>query len=105
MNTYEMNGKTYNLHYNIGRIELIEKAVGRSIFTLAVDCSNNKMPSISEIKTYFAYGLMDEKGIYAPVKKAAEYAEDCMKEKGVMQLFSEIFDKIQEDCGFLFQGA
>lgn len=105
MKTFELNGKIYHLHYSIGRLEQIEKVTGRSAMEMVVTLGNMKTPTISEIKNYFAYGLLDEGGVYAPVKAALDFAEEQIKTSGYMGVMMQVYEQLQEDCGFLFQGV
>ena len=67
---YLLDDQEYHLHYNLGRLEKIEQAAGMTAVTLAVDASvNGKYPPISVVKHYFAMGLLNQNGVYAPLKK------------------------------------
>ena len=101
-NFYEINGKNYRLHYSIGRVELMEKSADMSVMTMFAKSSNGELPSISLLKTYFAYGLLDENGVYAPIKNAIEYAEKQLQENGYNFVLQAVLEQLQEDCGFLF---
>lgn len=103
MNTYEVNGKEYHLHYSIGRLEQIEKATGTEVMTEIVNLQKNRALSISVLKAYFAYGLMDDSGMFAPVRTALEFAQSHMQEVGYSAMASELVEQLVEDCGFLFR--
>lgn len=105
MKTFEMNEKTYHLHYSIGRLEQIEKATGRSVMEMVIAFGSMKTPTIVEIKNYFAYGLLGEDGVYAPVKAALDFAENLIETSGYMDVMMLVYKQLQEDCGFLFQGV
>ena len=79
---YEIGGKSYRLHYSIGRLEQIEQATGCSVMTAMVSMSEKKMMPLYMLKAYFAYGLMDDNGVFAPLKAASEFAENQMQENG-----------------------
>ena len=83
MQTYFIKDKEYHLHYTIG--------------------TNGKYPTISELCTLFAYGLSDDRGDYAPIKKALEFAQQQVQDVGYGTLFTATLEQIQEDCGFLFR--
>lgn len=102
---YEIGGKTYHLHYSMGRLEQIEQATGCSVMTAMVSMSEKKMMPLYMLKTYFAYGLMDDSGVFAPLKAASEFAEKQMQENGYFSVMNAVTEQITEDCGFLFQGV
>lgn len=101
---YLLDDQEYSLHYSIGRLEKIEQAAGMTAVTLVVDASaKGKFPPISVIKQYFAMGLLDQNGVYAPVKKALEFAEKRIQETGYIAVAGAVIETLTEDCGFLFQ--
>lgn len=104
--TYLLDNQEYHLHYSIGRLEKIEQAAGMTAVTLAVDATaNGKYPPISVIKHYFAMGLLNQNGVYAPLKKALEFAEKQIQESGYMAVAIAVIETLTEDCGFLFQSG
>lgn len=100
---YEINGKAYRLHYSIGRLEQIEQATGCSVMTAMVSMSEKKMMPLYMLKAYFAYGLMDDSGVFAPLKSASEFAEKQIQENGYFSVMNAVTEQITEDCGFLFR--
>lgn len=101
---YLLDNQEYHLHYNIGRLERIEQTAGMTAVTLVVDASaNGKYPPISVIKQYFAMGLIDPNGVYAPLKKALDFAEKQIQESGYIAVAGAVLQALTEDCGFLFQ--
>ena len=95
METYELNGVLYQLHYSIGRLEQIEQKTGASALSMLVNMGKSILPPISVLKQYFAYGLMNDQGVYAPLLDAEQFA----------LLFTATLEQIQEDCGFLFRST
>ena len=103
---YLLDDQEYHLHYNMGRLEKIEPAAGMTAVTCAVDASaNGKYPPISVVKQYFAMGLLNQNGVYAPLKKALEFAEKQIQECGYMPVTLAVLETLTEDCGFLFQNG
>lgn len=102
---FELNGKLYHLHYSIGRLERIEQTAGISALTFAVNLESQKYPTIAVLKQYFAMGLMEDNGVYAPLKAALEFAEKQLEESGYVAIMTETVNALTEDCGFLFQNA
>lgn len=105
MAEYVISDNTYRLHYTIGRIEMIEKAADTSIMSVMGGMGSGKMPSISVLRMLFAYGMMDENGKYAHIKKALDFAEEELKEHGYNAMLTAVLETLQEDCGFLFLSA
>ena len=99
METYELNGVLYQLHYSIGRLEQIEQKTGTSALSMLVNMGKSILPPISVLKQYFAYGLMNDQGIYAPL------ALRQMETIGVPGVMERIMNQLQTDCGFLFQST
>ena len=103
MQTYFIKDKEYHLHYTIGRMAQLEKILGNAITGVMVSITNGKYPTISELCTLVAYGLSDDRGYYAPIKKALEFAQQQVQDVGYGALFTATLEQIQEDCGFLFR--
>ena len=51
----------------------------------------------------FAYGMMTDGGVYAPVKKALEFADAELQENGYAAMLDAVLEQIAEDCDFLFR--
>lgn len=106
MQTYEWNEEMYHLHYTIGRVELIESILGTSVTSIVLDAGQKqKFPQVRQALTLFAYGLMNENGVYMPAKAAMAFAEEQMQKDSFVGLASEALGQLLEDCGFLFQGG
>lgn len=101
--TYLMGEKTCRLHYSIGRLEMIEKAAGTSAMTMFAKAGSGELPPVSLLNTYFAYGLLEDGGVYAPLKAAREFAVRQMEENGYNSILNAVMEQLQEDCGFLFR--
>lgn len=105
METYELNGVLYHLHYSIGRLEQIEQKTGASALSMLVSIGNSVLPPISVLKQYFAYGLMNDQSVYAPLLDAEKFALRQMETIGVPGVMERIMNQLQTDCGFLFQST
>lgn len=101
--TYEIDGETYHLHYSMARLEAAEQAAGCSAFEIVAGMSQNRTPRIAVVKVFFAYGLMNSGGVYAPLKKATAFAEKELESSGYVTVTGEVYEQLAEDCGFLFQ--
>lgn len=99
--TYELDHKTYELSFNIGRLELIEKVTKKSI--MAVFAKDDGLLGISDILMYLAYGLKECKAdAYLAPAEAKEVAEKFLSEKGYAESANAVYEALQRDCGFLF---
>ena len=99
----EYNGKNYVLRYSQQRIEMIENAARTPL--MASLTSNRGMLSLSELKTFFAYGLKEEgSDIFVPVKTALEIAAELIEASGYATVLGTVLESLQRDCPFFFQG-
>lgn len=101
--TYLIDTEVYSLHYSIGRMETIENVMGCSIADLAGSLREHRLPTIGRVKTLFAYGMMTDGGVYAPIKKALEFADVELQENGYAAMLDAVLEQIAEDCDFLFR--
>lgn len=101
--TYEIDGEAHHLHYSMARLEAAEQAAGCSAFEIVAGMSQNRTPRIAVVKAFFAYGLMNSGGVYAPLKKATVFAEKELESSGYVTVTGEVYEQLAEDCGFLFQ--
>lgn len=101
MEYYEANEKRYILKYNLGRLEMIERAVGRG--TMNILTQSQGMLSIGELLSYLTYGLKEEAAdAFMEPKKARTLAEQLVTEKGYAATLEWTIGAVERDCGFLF---
>lgn len=101
MKTVEIEGKTYELKYNMKRIEMIESVTGMP--TLADLKRNSGMLSISSLKTYFAYALKEQGAdVFVQPKKGLEMCEALIENEGYEKVCYLVLEAIQEGCPFFF---
>lgn len=99
---FEIEGKQYELKYNINRIKTIEQVTGDSI--MATLQKNKGMLSLQDLCIMFAYGLKElGSEFFMPPKKGMEYAEKLVESEGYVALNMAVIEKLQEDCPFFFQ--
>lgn len=103
--TYEIGGKSYQLRYSIGRLEQIEQMTGMSAVSMVLAIQGQKFPPISVVRQYFALGLIDGGGVYAPTRAALDFALSQVEQAGYLGMAMEILNALMEDCGFLFQST
>ena len=101
---FEIDGKQYKLKYNIGRIQMIEAATGRSV--MADMAKDGGMLGISQLKIYFAYGLKED-GVdtFVPVKRGMEMCEALIESEGYVKICGSVVEALEENCPFFFRGA
>lgn len=100
---YEYKGRSYNLRYNMRRLQMAEQSTKSSVMETLT--AHNSMMTIQELMIYFALGLCDTEGNYIKPGKGLELAEKCIEKEGYLNLNMQVVDAIQRDCGFLFQSA
>lgn len=98
---FEVDGKIYELKYNMQTLERIEQATGQSIAGLFN--KSQGLLSISEIKIYFGMALFNEQGNRVGQKQAMDIAEELMMAEGYMKINEAIIVALNNDCPFLFQ--
>lgn len=97
---FEINGNTYELRYTIKRLELIEKITGKGTMSCLVQ--SDGMLSISELKNYLGYALINDKGNYISPQQGVEYAEALIQSEGYERVAIVVLEALQRDCSFLF---
>ena len=99
---FEINGKSYELKYNLKRVEMIEAAVGMP--TMADLSAHRGMFGISGLKAYLAYGLKEEgSDAFVPYKKGIEMAEALIETEGYVRVNGAVLEALERDCPFFFQ--
>lgn len=101
---FELNGKTYKLHYTIDRLKLIEARTGKSVVGEFVQ-SNGALPFAS-VEAHFSYALIcdsDSPDAYVSPKTGVEIADKYMEQYGYMAACDLIATQLQADLGFLFR--
>lgn len=102
--TFEVNGKTYEIRYTIAQIKLYEGLhEGRSI--MATFAASGAIPSLQELIDLAACGLMVQGGGFVGIKQAREMTENLLQENGYTALLEAVLTAIERDCGFFFKVA
>lgn len=98
---FEINGKNYDLKYNMKRIEMIENATGMP--TMAEMQKNMGMLGISQLKTYFAFGLKEQgSDVFVKPKEGMEMAEALIEKAGYITVNGAVLECLERDCPFFF---
>lgn len=97
----EVDGKDYTLKYSMKRIEMIENATGKPV--MAGLQKDKGMLSITDLKIYLAFGMIDNEGIFIPIKKGQEYAHELIETAGYLTINMLVLEAVQRDCPFFFR--
>jgi DNA-directed RNA polymerase specialized sigma54-like protein len=101
MKTYDYNEKEYELRYAAKRIELIEEMTGKSVIGNLM--ATKGALGLSDLKQYFVIGLKETDGRYVSNKTGQEMASKLIEEEGYTKVLSDVLERIQEDCPFMFR--
>lgn len=97
----EINGKTYELKYTVGRVRMIEDTLGISLMSTMVNA--NGMLSISQLCNFIAFGLKENGKDYVNFNKGMKIADELLEKKGYANLNVMVIEAVQRDCPFFFQ--
>ena len=98
----EYDKKKYELKYNLKRVEMIENTTGMP--TLAEMQKNRGILSITNLKTYFAFGLKEAGGdTFVKPKKGMEIAEALIQSEGYVTVNGVVLEALERDCPFFFR--
>ena len=97
--TFEVNGKTYEIAYNIKRVELYENTNPPVMETFA---RNNGIFTIGQLKAVIGYGLRLEGGQWVSPAQGMQMAENLIEANGYPAMTVAVIDAMQRDCGFFF---
>ncbi len=98
----EYDKKKYELKYNLKRVEMIENTTGMP--TLAEMQKNRGILSITNLKTYFAFGLKEAgSDTFVKPKKGMEIAEALIQSEGYVAVNGVVLEALERDCPFFFR--
>lgn len=100
--TFELNGKTYEIAYNIKRIEMYEN---NNTPVMATFSRNGGVFAIGQLKAIIAYGLRLEGGQWVSPSQGLQMAEKLIETNGFLAMTEAVADALMRDCGFFFMGA
>ena len=98
---FEIDGKTYELKYNIKTIEQIE-AVTKEGIVSAIRKTEGVL-SLTNLKIYFGFALFNEEGKRVSPQQGMDMAVKLMETEGFMKVNEAVVTAIDRDCPFLFQ--
>lgn len=100
----EINGKEYELKYNMKRVEMIESNIGMPVMALLQ--KNSGMLGIADLKTYFALGLRETgSDVFVKPKEGMQIAEEMIERDGYVAVDSAVLEALERDCPFFFRAV
>lgn len=99
---FNINEKTYELKYNMKRVELIENSTGMP--TMAELNKYSGMFGITSLKTYLAFALKEQgSDVFVKPKEGMEIAEALIEKEGYIAVNTAVLEAIERDCPFFFR--
>lgn len=96
---FEIDGKSYELHFTIDSVDKFETLTNQSIG----DAFRHTFMKVGDIESFFAVGLFYVNGGAIPPQQAVEVAKEAIKTRGLVEVTSAIDSALSRDCGFLIQ--
>ncbi len=102
---FAIEGKEYDLKFNLKRIQLIENTLGgKSFMSMAKETGG--LFGITELMTMTAFALRESgEDMFVPYKKGMEIAEELLCTKGYEAVCEAVLEQIQKDCPFFFRAG
>lgn len=101
--TFEIDGESYEVAYNLKRIEMYENNHDAMMSTLNAALQGTGGFKISDVIDLVGYGLRKEGGAFVNPTKGREIATQLLETNGFFPLLNVIIEALQRDCAFLFQ--
>lgn len=101
--TFELNGETYDICYDMDAIDRFERTAGESI--MSIYAKSRGMFTIDQLKTLITIGLVKVSGENVGSRERKKVVEELIKTNGYPAACGMVSVAIERDCGFLFQGA
>ena len=99
----QIQGREYDFKYTDRRIEIIERTTGKPLMANLIQ--NQGMLSIADMRVAFVQGLKEiDSGHYIPQKMGEEAFKETLETVGYVPLMTMIYEALERDCGFFFQG-
>jgi hypothetical protein len=100
---FEIEGREYELKYNLKRVKMIEAAIGESL--LGVMVKTNGCLSLQQLETCASMALREVEGnSFVAQGKGREFVE-VIENEGYTKVLEIVLEAIQRDCPFFFQNA
>lgn len=100
--TFKVNGKTYEIAYNIKRMKMYENSNPPIMSTYS---NNGGHFTIGQLEAIIAYGLRLEGGEWVSPSEGMQMAENLIEANGYVPMLSAVTEAIARDCAFFFAGV
>lgn len=100
---FEVEGKIYEIKYNMKTIEKIENIISDSVLSRL--SKNNGMLSISDLKVFIGQALFNDEGHRVSPQQGMDMTEKLIETNGYIDVTKLVAETLQRDCPFLFQGV
>ena len=97
----QIDGRDYTISYNIAAYEQAEKMAGVSIMSEIIN--KEGMIALTPLKIIMGCGLLNEDGNRLSPEHGQKAAVEYIQENGYGNTVALVFERIQEDMGFLFR--
>lgn len=97
----DVGERSYELSYNLKRLEMAEAGTGVSTIQLF-----QTQPKVQQLVLFAAYALRPEGSpAYVNPKQATSLVEEWLQDdgNGYLSLYQLVVDALNRDCGFLFR--
>ena len=101
--TFEYNGETYDICYDMDAIDRFERTAGASL--VSIYAKSHGMFTIAQLKTLITIGLVKVSCDNVGNRERKEVVDEMIKTKGYAMVCGMVSVAIERDCGFLFRGA
>lgn len=102
--TFEYNGETYDICYDMDAIDKFERTAGASL--MSIYAKSQGMFTIAQLKSLITIGLVKVSGENVGNReRKEEVVDEMIKTKGYAMVCGMVSVAIERDCGFLFLGA
>ena len=101
----KIDGKEYELKYNLKRIRLIEEDTGKSAIEMLVGRNKSGLMMVSDMAAFFKYGVKEAGAdAFLPPKQGEDLFEQYLIEAGWGDVSLAIQNQLQHDVPFMFPG-
>lgn len=99
---FEINGKEYELKYDIDRVAMIENVCGSPMMADLIRYRGTL--GISSLMNYTAYGLQEKgSGRYVNAKTGQDMAKALIQNVGYTAVTGAVLQALERDCPYMFE--
>lgn len=99
---FTADGKSYEVAYSIGRIDMYESA-NRPM--MAVITSHGGVLSLADLKALVGFGIRESGGEWVNPEEGAAMAGRLVEANGYRAVYDIAVAALRRDCGFFFMAA